>query len=168
MYKNRTIYDLELLLLSQQGMLKQTRIVSAVFTVIILALGIVCLIAEKLMLGIALIIAAVLVLVLFVALCGWFLKLTMQKNLQDRKIEIEFLFSNNLTITSYVDGRTSTQSFEYNNIYQIVENDDCLLINQGGQDALIMRKDEEFDNYRNFVMEKMQGRYVVKLKKKTK
>lgn len=168
MYKNRTIYDLDLLLLSQQGMLKQTRIVSAVFSVIILALGVVCVIVEKLMLGIALMIAAVLVLILFVALCGWFLKLTMQKNLQDRKIEIEFLFSNNLTITSYVDGRTSTQSFEYGNIFQMVENDDCLLINQGGHDALIMRKDEEFEEYRNFIIDKMQGRYVIKLKKKTK
>ena len=63
MYKNRTIYDLDLLLLSQQGMLKQTRIVSAVFSVIILALGVVCVIVEKLMLGIALMIAAVLVLI---------------------------------------------------------------------------------------------------------
>ena len=168
MYKNRTIYDLELLLLSQKNMIVQTRIVSAIFSVIIAATGVVCLFMQKIAMGICLLVAAVLVLVLFVILCNWFLKLTMQKNLKSRNIEVEYLFSNNLTITSYADGQTSTQSFEYANIFQIIENEDCLLICPGKNDGLIMRKDEAFNEYRNFIMDKMGNRYIVQIKSKKK
>lgn len=171
MYKNRTIYDLELLLLSQQGMIKQTRIISAIFAIIILAIGIVCFFMERVLMGVCLVVASVLIIILFVILCDWFLKLTMQKNIKNRSIEVEYLFSNNLTITSYADGQTSTQSFEYSNVFQMVESAECLLICPGKQDALIMRKDEEFNDYRNFIMDKMGDRYFVEKsvsKKKSK
>ena len=161
MYKNRTIYDLELVLLSQRGMLKQTRIISSIFAVIVLALGVVSILLQKVTLGVCLLIAGTLVTVVFVGLSGWLLKVTMQKNLKDRKVEVEYLFSNNLTITSYADGQTITQSFNYNNIFQIVEQKDLLVICPSKNDALLMRKDEEFEEYRKFIQEKMEDRYLI-------
>lgn len=161
MYKNRTIYDLELVLLSQKGMLKQTRIISGIFAVIVLALGVVSILLQKVTLGVCLLIAGTLVAVVFVGLSGWLLKVTMQKNLKDRKVEVEYLFSNNLTITSYADGQTITQSFNYNNIFQIVEQKDLLVICPSKNDALLMRKDEEFEEYRKFIQEKMEDRYLI-------
>ena len=161
MYKNRTIYDLELVLLSQKSMLKQTRIISSIFAVIVLALGVVSILLNKVTLGICLLIAATLVAVVFVGLSGWFLKVTMQKNLKDRKVEVEYLFSNNLTITSYADGQTITQSFNYNNIFKIIEQKDLLVICPSKNDALLMRKDEEFEEYRKLIQEKMEDRYLI-------
>ena len=171
MYKNKTVYDLELVLLSQQSMLKQTRVVSALFAVVILALGVVSLCFNKITTGICLLIAGTLVVILFVFLSGWFLKLTMQKNLKDRSVVVEYMFSNNLTITSYVDGQTITQSFDYNNMFQIVEQESCLIICPSKNDALIMRKDDKFLEYKNFIQDKMQDRYIVeqaKTKRKNK
>lgn len=169
MYKNKTIYDLELVLLSQQGMLKQTKIVSAVFAIVIYALGVASIFLNKITMGVCLFIAATLILVLFVFLSGWFLKLTMQKNLKDRSVVVEYLFSNNLTITSYVDGQTITQSFDYHNIFQMIEQESCLVICPSKNDALIMRKDDKFLEYRNFIQDKMQDRYLIEIKKdKTK
>ena len=46
----------------------------------------------------------------------------------------------------------------------MVEVNDYLLICLKKQEAIIMKKDEAFNEYKNFIKEKMQERYFEKLK----
>ena len=165
MYKNTTFYDLELIMISQRGMLKQTRIVSTIFAVVLFILAGVSLALKKYTIAICLAVVGVITIVVFIGFSGKLLKHTMKKNLSNRQITIEYQFSNNLTITSKVDGAVTTQSFDYENIFQIIEQDICLVICPTSKDALIMRLDDKYDEYRQFVMDKMGNRYIVQKSK---
>lgn len=165
MYKNTTYYDLDLIMLSQKSMVKQTKIVASIFAFVLLVLAVVSFVLKKTTVGITLSIVSAITIIVFIGLSGTMLKATMKKNLKNRQITIEYMFANNLTITSKVDGAVTTQSFEYNNIFQIVETDKCLVICPSKNDALIMRIDDKYAEYRQFVMDKMQNRYVVQKSK---
>ena len=121
MYKNVTKYDLDLIMLSQKGMIKQTRIGSLIFAFAFIVLAIVSVVLKKIDIAICLFVATGLVLILFVGLPEVFLKLQMKKNLKNHTVEIEYVFGNTLNITSKVNDQTITQSFDYNKIVKMIE-----------------------------------------------
>lgn len=166
MYKNVTKYDLDLIMLSQKGMIKQTRIGSLIFAFAFIVLAIVSVVLKKIDIAICLFVATGLVLILFVGLPEVFLKLQMKKNLKNHNVEIEYVFGNTLNITSKVNDQTITQSFDYNKIVKMIEEKNYLLICLANNDALIMKIDDQFYEYKNFIKKKMQNRYVEKLKNK--
>ncbi len=164
MYKNITKYDLDLIMRSQKGMIKQTRIISLIFCVAFIILAIVSIILNKIDISVALFIATALVLILFVGLPEVFLKKQIKKNLENTNVQIEYEFGNTLNITSKLNDQVVLQNVKYEDIFQIVEENDYLLICLKKQEAIIMKKDEAFNEYKNFIKEKMQERYFEKLK----
>lgn len=164
MYKNITKYDLDLIMRSQKGMIKQTRIISLIFCVAFIILAVVSIFLNKIDISVALFIATALVLILFVGLPEVFLKKQIKKNLENTNVQIEYEFGNTLNITSKLNDQVVLQNVKYEDIFQIVEENDYLLICLKKQEAIIMKKDEAFNEYKNFIKEKMQERYFEKLK----
>ena len=164
MYKNITKYDLDLIMRSQKGMIKQTRIISLIFCVAFIILAVVSIFLNKIDISVALFIATALVLILFVGLPEVFLKKQIKKNLENTNVQIEYEFGNTLNITSKLNNQVVLQNVKYEDIFQIVEENDYLLICLKKQEAIIMKKDEAFSEYKNFIKEKMQERYIEKLK----
>lgn len=164
MYKNITKYDLDLIIRSQKGMIKQTRIISLIFCVAFIILAVVSIFLNKIDISVALFIATALVLILFVGLPEVFLKKQIKKNLENTNVQIEYEFGNTLNITSKLNDQVVLQNVKYEDIFQIVEENDYLLICLKKQEAIIMKKDEAFNEYKNFIKEKMQERYFEKLK----
>lgn len=164
MYKNITKYDLDLIMRSQKGMIKQTRIISLIFCATFIILAVVSIFLHKIDISVALFIATALVLILFVGLPEVFLKKQIKKNLENTNVQIEYEFGNTLNITSKLNDQVVLQNVKYEDIFQIVEENDYLLICLKKQEAIIMKKDEAFNEYKNFIKEKMQERYFEKLK----
>ena len=84
MYKNTTYYDLDLIMLSQKSMVKQTKIVASIFAFVLLVLAVVSFVLKKITVGITLSIVSAITIIVFIGLSGTMLKATMKKNLKNR------------------------------------------------------------------------------------